>query len=247
MSNTTFDDTVVIVTGSGSGIGAATATRLAQQGASVGVFDLNEDAAQHVAEGIRDAGGKSLACAMDVSKSADWERAVADMAAEFGRIDGLVSNAGVTRDKTISKMAESDWDLVINVNLKGAWLGAQHVIPHMKEHGGAIVNLSSESQYGEFGQTNYASAKAGITGLTRTLALELSRYQIRCNAVAPGSVNTPMTKAVPKDIRESWLDSIPLHRLGEPEEVAAAISFLLSSDASYVTGQILGVNGGSSR
>lgn len=246
-SNGKFEDAVVIVTGGGSGIGAATARRLAHEGASVAVFDLDEEAAQRTAGDLREAGKPAVAFGMDVASRSDWELSVSAVLKQFGRIDGLVNNAGVTRDKTLSKMTDADWDLVIDVNLKGAWLGVQHVAGHLKERGGSIVNLSSESRYGEFGQSNYSSAKAGIVGLTRTLAIELARHGIRCNAVAPGSVDTPMTRSVPEEIRESWLGSIPLRRMGRADEIAAAITFLLSSEASYITGQILGVDGGSAR
>lgn len=242
-----YDGEVILVTGAGSGIGEATAVKLASEGAQVAILDLNEDEAQRVANGILATGGSAISLQINVSNRADWERVTAEVRKSYGRIDGLVNNAGVTRDKTMKNMTDADWDLVMDVNLKGSWLGAQHVLPYLREVGGNIVNLSSESRYGEFGQANYASAKAGVMGLTRTLAIEFAKYNIRCNAIAPGSTDTPMTRAVPQEIRDSWLDDIPLKRLAKPEEIASAISFLLSSESSYITGQIIGVDGGSAR
>lgn len=238
-------DKVIIVTGSAQGIGRATALRLNEEGAAVVVADVNAEGASKVAAEIAAAGGRSMAAALNVTSRQSWADAVTAVMAAFGQIDGLVNNAGLTRDRSLLKMTDEAWDLVIDVNLKGAWLGCQSVIPHMTGRGGAIVNLSSESRWGAFGQSNYASAKAGLVGLTRTVAFEHARHGVRVNAVAPGATTTPMVEAVPEDIRKGWLQNIPLRREANPTEIAAAIAFLLSADASYVTGQILGVNGGS--
>lgn len=236
---------VVIVTGGAQGIGKATALRLSEEGCVVIVADRNHDGAEAVAAEIRSANGKAGAVSLDVANRQSWQDAVASTTQTHSRIDGLVNNAGVTRDSSLLKMKEEDWDFVVDVNLKGAWLGCQAVVPSMTANGGSIVNLSSESRWGAFGQSNYASAKAGLVGLTRTIAFEHARHNIRANAIAPGATSTPMVEAVPDDIRKGWLSAIPLRREAQPAEIASAIAFLLSSDASYVTGQILGVNGGS--
>lgn len=236
---------VVIVTGGAQGIGKATALRLSEEGCVVILADRNRDGAEAAAAEIRSASGKAEAVSLDVTDRQSWQDTVSNITRTHPRIDGLVNNAGVRRDSSLLKMKEEDWDFVVDVNLKGAWLGCQAVIPSMTANGGSIVNLSSENRWGAFGQSNYASAKAGLVGLTRTIAFEHARHNIRVNAVAPGATSTPMVEAVPDDVRKSWLPSIPLRREAQPAEIASAIAFLLSSEASYVTGQILGVNGGS--
>lgn len=236
---------IVIVTGAAQGIGRATAERLVQEGAIVALADRNAEGLAAVAESLE--AGRAIAVTLDVASREGWGCAVSQVREAFGRIDGLVNNAGVTRDRSLLKLTDDDWDSVLDVNLRGTWLGCQAVIPAMREAGcGSIVNLSSESRWGNFGQANYAAAKSGLVGLTRTVALEAARFGIRANAVAPGAILTPMVEAVPADIRAGWREAIPLQREGDPAEVAASIAFLLSDDASYITGQILGVNGGSS-
>lgn len=236
---------IIIVTGGAQGIGRATVLRLAEEGATVVVADRNLEGAKATADEVERAGSQSMAIALDVSDRQSWQDAAAKIKDAFGGADGLVNNAGLTRDKSLLKMGEDDWDVVLDVNLKGPWLGCQAIVPLMIGRGGSIVNLSSESRWGAFGQSNYSSAKAGLVGLTRSIAFEQARHGIRVNAVAPGTTTTPMVEAVPEDIRKGWLDSIPLRREAKPTEIASAIVFLLSDDASYVTGQILGVNGGS--
>lgn len=233
-----------IVTGGASGIGRATCIKLAEEGANVAVFDQKIEGARATVGMISDNCKVAEAYAIDVSVRDDWSRAYDAAKATFGSIEGLVNNAGVTRDRSLLKMSDEDWNTVIDVNLKGAWLGCQTVVPGMKEVGGAIVNLCSESRWGNFGQSNYSSAKSGLVGLTRTIAIEHARHKIRSNAVAPGTITTPMIEAVPTEVRKDWLPTIPLGREGEPSEVASVVAFLLSDESSYVTGQILGINGG---
>ncbi|MFL1526254.1 SDR family NAD(P)-dependent oxidoreductase [Pseudomonas sp. O230] len=239
-------DKVIIVTGAAQGIGRAIALRLHEEGANVVVADRNKSGAEKVALEITSQGGNALAVGLDVAERDEWKGALLEVVNRFHRIDGLVNNAGVTRDSTLLKMSDEDWDLVIDVNLRGAWLGCQLTVPYLKNNGGSIVNLSSESRWGAFGQSNYAAAKSGLVGFTRTVAIEHARHGIRANAVAPGSTNTPMLEAVPEGVRQSWIPNIPLGREADPKEIAAAAVFLLSEDASYITGQIIGVNGGSS-
>jgi len=231
-----LDGKVTLVTGAARGIGEATARRFAAEGADVVVADRRDDLGRAVAADI---GGRYLT--LDVTSEDDWAGAME----EVGGVDVLVNNAGVTRDRSLLKMTDDEWQTVIDIHLKGMWLGCQHVVPSMRERGaGAIVNLSSEARHGAFGQSNYSAAKAGIVGLTRTVALEHARHGIRCNAIAPGAVDTPMTRAVPQDVKDGWIPNIPLRRFAQPPEIAAAIAFLVSDDASYVTGQCLGVDGG---
>ena len=247
MSPDRLKDRVVVVTGGGSGIGAATAERLAGEGAVVAVTDVNRAGAEATAGRIDGAGGRALVYEHNVASRASWDELTQALIAEAGGIDGLVNNAGITRDRSLLRMSDEEWDAVLDVHLRGNWLGCQHVVPAMKERGGgSIVNISSESRHGAFGQANYAAAKAGIVGLTRTVALEHARHGVRCNAVAPGAVNTPMVQAVDEAIRDTWIGAIPLGRFAEPAEIAAVIAFLLSDDASYVSGQTLAVDGGSS-
>ena len=239
-----LQDRVIVVTGGGQGIGRAVAHAVDAEGGIAVVADINFDAAKEVATELANA--KAIAVDLDVADRRSWQSLV-EMASGIasGTIHGLVNNAGITRDKTLLRMNDDEWRAVIDVNLTGSWLGCQLVIPAMKAAGGgAIVNLSSESRLGAFGQSNYSAAKAGVVGLTRTVALEHARHGVRCNAVAPGTIETPMVLAVPEEVRRSWLPSIPLGRIGAPEEVARAIVFLLSDDSSFITGHVLDVSGG---
>ena len=246
--STRLQGSTVVVTGGGSGIGKATAQAVAAEGGYAVVADVDKDGANAVAAEIHESGGKALALQLDVTSRDSWQSLVDTIAADDGGVvRGLVNNAGITRDRSLLKMSDDEWLTVMDVNLRGVWLGCQYLIPLFKEHGGgAIVNISSESRHGAFGQSNYAAAKAGVVGLTHTVAREHARHGVRCNAISPGTIATPMVMAVPEDIRESWLSSIPLGRLGEPTEVARSIVFLLSDDASYVTSHVLDVTGGSS-
>ena len=243
---------MAIVTGAGRGIGAATAARLGAEGATVVAVDVTEDAASATAERVRTAGGTARAMGCDVAKPEDVESTVARVLSEFQRLDVLVNNAGITRDNLLFRMSDDDWAAVLAVNLTGVFnccRAAQR--PMVQARYGRIVNLSSRSALGNRGQANYAATKAGVQGLTATLAIELGPFNITVNAVAPGYVATPMTAATAErvgmtaeDHQRAAAEMTPLRRVGQPEEIAAAIAFLASDDASYVSGQTLYVNGG---
>lgn len=243
---------IAIVTGAARGIGAGTAKRLAGDGMAVGVLDLNEgDGAQTVAE-IEKAGGKAIAVGADVSNADQVAQAVDKVAADLGEPTVLVNNAGVTRDNLLFKMAETDWDTVLSVHLRGAFLMTRAVQKYMVDaKWGRIINLSSVSAVGNRGQVNYSAAKAGMQGLTKTLAVELGKFGITANAVAPGFIVTDMTAAtaarlgVPfEDFQAGAAKSIPVQRVGQVEDVANAISFFASEAAGFVSGQILYIAGG---
>jgi 3-oxoacyl-[acyl-carrier protein] reductase len=245
-----YADRVVVVTGAARGIGAGTAQRFADEGARVAVLDLDEAAASTTAQGL--GAEKAIGLACDVSDSAAVERAVTAVVEELGKVDVLVNNAGITRDNLLFKMTEEDWDLVMNVHLRGAFLMSREVQKHMvPAKYGKILNLSSVSALGNRGQANYAAAKMGVQGFTRTLALELGPYGINVNAIAPGFIVTEMTDATaarlkmePEQLRQMNAEANPVRRVGYPEDIAAAAAFLCSDEASYVTGQTLYVDGG---
>jgi 3-oxoacyl-[acyl-carrier protein] reductase len=243
---------IAIVTGAARGIGAGTAKRLASDGMAVGVLDLNEtDGAQTVAE-IEKAGGKAIAVGADVSNADQVQAAVDRVAAELGEPTVLINNAGVTRDNLLFKMSETDWDTVLNVHLRGAFLMTRATQKYMvSAKWGRIVNLSSVSAVGNRGQANYSTAKAGMQGLTKTLAIELGKFGVTANAVAPGFIVTDMTAATAARLGVSFEDfqagaaqTIPVQRVGLPEDVANAISFFVSEAAGFVSGQILYIAGG---
>ncbi|MBV8455377.1 MAG: 3-oxoacyl-ACP reductase FabG [Acetobacteraceae bacterium] len=241
-----------IVTGSARGIGAATARRLAADGMAVAVLDLDEAACAGTVKEIADAGGRALAVGADVSSAAQVEAAVERVANELGDPTVLVNNAGVIRDNLLFKMTEDDWDTVLRVHLRGTFLMSRAVQNYMVERQyGRIVNLSSSSALGNRGQANYSAAKAGMQGLTKTLALELGRFGITANAVAPGFIVTDMTAATAARVGMSFEDfqkaaaaQIPVRRVGQPADVANTISFLASEDAGFISGQVIYVAGG---
>lgn len=236
---------VAFVTGGAQGIGKAICAALAKEGADVIVSDINLEVAEQTAAELKASGVKSEAVKMDVSKAAEFEAAVKEAAAKFGRIDMLINNAGITRDGLIMRMKEEDWDLVINVDLKSVFNGTKAVSPvMMKQRTGKIVNIASiVGEMGNAGQANYSAAKGGVIALTKTSARELSSRGITVNAIAPGFIDTDMTKKLPEDVKEKMKAQIPLGCLGQPDDVAKAVVFLCA-DAPYVTGQVISVNGG---
>jgi 3-oxoacyl-[acyl-carrier protein] reductase len=241
-----------IVTGAARGIGAATAIRLAADGMAVAVLDLNEADGAGTVKEIENAGGRALAVGADVSKTDQVEAAVDRVAAELGEPTVLVNNAGIIRDNLLFKMTDDDWDAVLGVHLRGAFLMSRAVQKYMTEHKwGRIVNLSSSSALGNRGQANYSAAKAGMQGFTKTLAKELGKFGITANSVAPGFIVTDMTAATAARVRMSFEDfqqaaasQIPVGRCGQPADVAHVISFLVSEGAGFVSGQVIYVAGG---
>ncbi|CCI52763.1 3-oxoacyl-ACP reductase FabG [Nostocoides jenkinsii] len=243
---------VAIVTGAARGIGAATAQRLSRDGYAVAVVDLDEAACGATVSAIEAAGGRALAVGCDVSDAAQVEAAITRIADELGAPVVLVNNAGIIRDNLIFKMTESDWDAVMNVHLRGAFLMTKACQAFMtQEKFGRIVNLSSSSAQGNRGQANYSAAKAGLQGFTKTLAIELGRFGVTANAVAPGFIQTDMTAATAErmgmpfeDFLTAAAKQIPVQRVGQPDDIAAMISFLCSPEAGFVSGQVIYVAGG---
>ncbi|MCS6776883.1 MAG: 3-oxoacyl-[acyl-carrier-protein] reductase [Chloroherpetonaceae bacterium] len=236
-----------IVTGGGRGIGRAIALALAREGAKVAVnYHRNADAAEQVVACITDTGQEAFAVQADVSDAAQVEAMVQAARERFGTIDILVNNAGVTRDVLLMRMKEEDWDVVLNTNLKSAFLCARAVTPLMiRQRGGVIVNVGSViGRVGAAGQANYSASKAGLVGLTKSLARELGSRNVRVNAVAPGFIETDMTEALKPEYRESILKQIPLGRFGTPEDVARVVVFLCSEDAAYIQGDVITIDGG---
>lgn len=233
------------VTGAAGGIGRAVCERLAADGAAVIVADIDENAALRTAQAIAEGGSRAHSVGLDVRDRAGWERALDAIPAAFGRPDIFVNVAGIIRDASLLKMSDDDWTAVIDTNLRGSWLGCQMAVAVMKGRGwGRIVNIASTSIYGTFGQSNYASAKAGVVGLTRTVALEAARHGVLVNAVAPGVVDTAILAGIPDAVREGWVKSTPVGRLGRPEDIANVVAFLASDDSAYITGQTIVVDGG---
>ena len=240
-------DKVAVVTGSGRGIGEATVKRLSEEGAKVVVTDINEENAAKVAEEIKAKGGEAISIKSDVTKIDELEGLMKKAVEEFGKLDILVNNAGFNRDMLIKNMTEKDWDDVLDTDLKGAFLCAKFATPYMVEQKyGKVVNISSRAWHGNPGQANYSSAKAGIIGLTKSMAWEFGRYNINVNAIAPGIIATELMKTHPKFdmIKERQLANMPIKRLGEPIDVANTILFLVSDESSFISGEVLHVSGG---
>ncbi len=237
---------VALVTGAAQGIGKAVALLLARNGADVIVSDINLEKAEEAAKEIESIGSRAMAVKMDVANLTDVEQRVGTILEKFGKIDILVNNAGITRDKLILRMTEEDWDLVLNVNLKGTFNCTKAVIRHMaKQRSGKIVSIASVvGEMGNAGQVNYSASKAGVIGLTKTLAREFAQRGINVNAIAPGYIETPMTEVLAEKVKEELKHLIPMERLGKPEDVAEAVLFLVSEESNYITGHILNVNGG---
>lgn len=237
---------VALVTGASQGIGQACALELASRGAAVALAARNQEKLNQSVQRITASGGKAAAFSLDVTDEEQIKSAFKAAIADFGKIDILVNNAGITRDQLVMRMKRADWDDVLNTNLTSAYLCIQQVIaPMLKQRWGRIVNVTSIfGQMGQAGQANYASSKAGLIGLTMAVARELASRNITCNAVAPGFIDTAMTSGLADDLKQNAVKLIPLGRVGTPEEVAHAVAFLASEEASYITGHVLNVNGG---
>ena len=243
---------VAVVTGGASGIGRATARKLAAEGARVGIADVDEAGGEGVAAGIREAGAEAFFRRTDVRSLADLEAVLDEAADRHGRLDVLVNHAGVSVGGAAGEMAEEDWDRVIDVNLSGVWRGMRAAIPRMlAQGGGSIVNLSSvQAQVGFLGWSGYAASKGAVDALTRQAAVEYARAGIRVNAIAPGTIMTGMNETIMAEspdgaaVMAGWVAMHPIGRIGQPEEVAAAIAFLASDEASFITGELLRVDGG---
>ncbi len=238
---------VALVTGGSRGIGRAVAIRLAQGGAKIAFsYRSNHEAAQEVLGDLKGGGAHAMAVAGDMANPADVERVVASAIQAFGRVDILVNNAGITRDNLLLRMSEEEWDEVIDTNLKGTFLVTKAVVRGMlRQRSGRIVNITSVSGVmGNPGQANYAASKAAVIGFTKTVGREYASRNVTVNAVAPGFIDTAMTHGLPANVKETLQKQIPLGRLGKPEDIAAAVRFLASEEAAYITGHVLHVNGG---
>ncbi len=242
-----LDKRVALVTGAGRGIGAAIARRLAEEGAALVLVDRDASALTALAEAMQADGQQALPLVTDVADRAQVEGLMAQVGETLGGLDILVNNAGIIRDGFLAKLSDADWDRVLEVNLKGPFLCCQAALPLLRQRErSGIINIASRAWLGNIGQANYAASKGGVVSLTRTLALELARYRINVNAVAPGLIDTPMTRAMPESARERLLRMQPTGEMGTVEDIAAAVAFLASPDARFITGQVLHVDGGKS-
>jgi 3-oxoacyl-[acyl-carrier protein] reductase len=237
---------VALVTGASQGIGRGCALKLAEKGASVAVAARNQEKLNEVVKEITAAGGKAAAFVVDVTDEDQVKATIKSAIAQFGKVDILVNNAGITRDQLVMRMKRADWDAVLNTNLTSAYLCIQQVASAMlKQRYGRIINITSVfGQIGQAGQANYSASKAGLIGLTMAIARELGSRNITCNAVAPGFIETAMTEVLGEEFKQSAAKQIPLGRVGTVEDVANAVAFLASDEASYITGHVLSVNGG---
>ena len=241
-----FTGKKALVTGSGGGIGKSIALVLARMGADIVVNDVSIENAEQTAGEIRSIGRKAIVSKANVVNDTEVKKMFETIAMDFERLDILVNNAGITRDSLLMEMEETHWDQVMDVNLKGVFLCCKYAAKLMSgQEYGKIINISSASaQMGNIGQVNYAASKGGVISITKTLAKELARFKINVNGVAPGFIKTPMTQSVPEKVEKYLIGQIPLRRAGEPEEIANAVAFLASDISSYITGQILSINGG---
>ena len=241
-----FSERVALVTGASQGIGRAVALQLATQGATVAVAARNQEKLDELVKEITAAGGKAATFVLDVSDEEQIKTVFKSVISQLGKIDILVNNAGITRDQLVMRLKRADWDVVINTNLTSAYLCTQQAISSMlKQRWGRIINVTSVfGQIGQAGQANYASSKAGLIGLTMALAREVASRNITCNAVAPGFIETSMTAVLSDEFKQNAVKMVPLGRSGSPEDVAHAVAFLASEEASYITGHVLNVNGG---
>ncbi|MBI5409304.1 MAG: 3-oxoacyl-[acyl-carrier-protein] reductase [Nitrospirae bacterium] len=235
-----------LITGAARGIGKAIALGMAKEGADIGIADVNVESAEKTAQEVRALGVKSISIKLDVSKQTEVAGAFESFIKEFGALDILVNNAGITRDNVLLRMKEEDWDAVLNINLKGSFLCSKEAVKIMaKQRYGKIISISSVVAFmGNPGQANYSSSKAGLIGLTKTIAKEYASRGIRANAVAPGFIQTAMTDVLTDAVKEEMKKAIPLSQLGTPEDVTNAVIFLASKESDYITGQVLHVNGG---
>jgi 3-oxoacyl-[acyl-carrier protein] reductase len=242
----TFSGRVALVTGASQGIGHACALKLAQSGATLALAARSQEKLQELVQQIEAPGGKAAAFPLDVGDEEQIKSAFKAVIAQFGKIDILVNNAGITRDQLVMRMKRADWDSVLNTNLTSAYLCTQQAISSMlKQRWGRIINITSIfGQMGQAGQANYAASKAGLIGLTMAIAREVGSRNITCNAVAPGFIETAMTSGLGEDFKQNAVKMIPLGRVGSPDDVASAVAFLASDEASYITGHVLNVNGG---
>ena len=237
---------VALVTGASQGIGRTCAVRLAKEGATVAAAARNQEKLDQLVAEITTAGGNAAAFPLDVGDEEQVKATVKAILAQFGKVDILVNNAGITRDQLVMRMKRTDWDAVLQTNLTSAYLCIQAVIPSMlKQRSGRIINITSVfGQMGQAGQANYSASKAGLIGLTMAIAREVGSRSITCNAVAPGFIETAMTAVLSEEFKQTAVKQIPLGRVGSSEDVAGAVAFLASDDASYITGHVLSVNGG---
>lgn len=235
-----------LITGAARGIGKAVAVGMAKEGANIGIADVNVESAENTAREVRSSGVKSIAVELDVSRQDNVIHAFETFVKEFGKLDILVNNAGITRDAVLLRMKEEDWDTVLNINLKGTFLCSKEAVKIMaKQRSGKIISISSVVAFiGNPGQANYSTSKAGLIGLTKTIAKEYASRGIRANAVAPGFIQTAMTDVLTDEVKSDMKRAIPLGEFGTPEDVANTIKFLASDESDYITGQVIHVNGG---